>query len=189
MGTSLREQRKLSTENYGLIKGEGADYPMYYVSWEDAREFCRRLSEATGKKYVLPTEAQWEYAARGGKKSKGYKYSGSDDIDEVAWYRINSYYIGESHPDYGTHRVGTKKANELGIYDMSGNVWEWCWDWYGDYDKDDTDNPQGSFRGDNRVERGGGWRFNAGECRVSYRRGCYYRDRYGYLGFRVVRLS
>ena len=177
MGTSLEEQRALSTLDEG-IAGEGADYPMYFVSWNEAREFCRKLSEKTGKKYVLPTEAQWEYAARGGKKSKGYKYSGSNDIDEVAWYQYNS--------DNETHRVGTKKANELGLYDMSGNVWERCSDWWAYYVEDDTDNPQGPVSGSYHVIRGGGWGINAWSCRVSYRSDVYPGNRGSYLGFRVA---
>ncbi|MCM1170054.1 MAG: SUMF1/EgtB/PvdO family nonheme iron enzyme [Bacteroides sp.] len=129
---------------------KGDNRPVEMVSWEEAQEFCKKLSEATGMKYVLPTEAQWEYAARGGNKSQHYKYAGSNDIGEVAWYVDNSY--GETHP------VGTKKANELGIYDMSGNVWEWCLDWYADqYDENDIDNPQGSKEGEYRVARGCSW--------------------------------
>ena len=152
--------------------------PVERVSWNMVQEFCKRLSKATGKKYVLPTEAQWEYAARGGEKSKGYKYSGSDDIEEVAWYRNNS--------DKQTHRVGTKKANELGIYDMSGNVLEWCSDWYvSRYDKSDTDNPQGPVDGSDRVVRGGSWLSIDRICRVSYRNYDFPGDRY-YLGFRVA---
>ena len=178
MGTSLEEQRALSTLDDGIV-GEGADYPMYYVSWHEAQEFCRKLSEKTGKKYVLPTEAQWEYAARGGKKSKGYKYSGSDDIEEVAWYGENS--------DYQTHRVGTKKANELGIYDMIGNLWEWCSDWYGTYDESDTDNPQGPVNGSNRVYRGGSWYHRyAFPCRVAFRISDSPDFSYYFLGFRVA---
>ena len=177
MGTSLKEQRVLSTYE-GSIE-EGADYPMFFVSWDEAQEFCKRLSEATGKKYVLPTEAQWEYAARGGKKSNGYKYSGSDDIEEVAWYSGNSY-------DYGTHRVGTKKANELGIYDMSGNVEEWCSDRYGTYDESDTDNPQGPVNGSYRVRRGGSWFFSALYCRVASRVITHPDYSIFDLGFRVV---
>ncbi|MBD5388242.1 SUMF1/EgtB/PvdO family nonheme iron enzyme, partial [bacterium] len=134
---------------------KGDNLPVETVSWNDAQEFCKKLSEQTGKKYVLPTEAQWEYAARGGNKSQHYKYAGSNDIDEVAWYWGNSgVTLGENHPDYGSHPVGTKKANELGIYDMSGNVWEWCLDWYGKYDENDTENPQGPAIGSYRVARG-----------------------------------
>ena len=182
MGTSLEEQRALSTLDDGIV-GEGADYPMYYVSWNEAQEFCRKLSEKTGKKYVLPTEAQWEYAARGGKKSKGYKYSGSNDIDEVAWYQYNS--------DNETHRVGTKKANELGIYDMSGNVREWCSDWYARrYDEDDTDNPRGpvgpDIGGSARVGRGGRWSREARLCRVSARGYAPSVVRVSDFGFRVA---
>ena len=178
MGTSLEEQRAGATYDHGIV-GEGADYPMYYVSWNEAQEFCKRLSKKTGKKYVLPTEAQWEYAARGGNKSKGYKYSGSNDIEEVAWYNYNS--------DKQTHRVGTKKANELGIYDMSGNVLEWCSDWWAyPYDEDDTDNPQGPVNGSERVARGGSWNHDAIACRVAIRFDAPPGDRYGTLGFRVA---
>ena len=186
MGTSLEEQRALSTYDYGIV-GEGTDYPMYYVNWYEAQEFCDRLSEATGKRYVLPTEAQWEYAARGGNKSKGYKYSGSNDVEEVAWYEGNSYSLGESHPDYGAHRVGTKKANELGIYDMSGNLWEWCSDWYASrYDEKDTDNPQGPVSGSDRVERGGSWTYYDRGCRVSVRGHAKSSYRGYRVGFRVA---
>lgn len=126
----------------------------------DAHAFCQKLSEATGRKYVLPTEAQWEYAARGGNKSQHYKYVGSNDIDEVAWYVDNS---GNE-----SHQVGMKKANELGIYDMSGNVWEWTSDLYGIYDENDTDNPQGPAYGAH-VSRGGSHYHSDRYCRVSSR--------------------
>ena len=156
--------------------GKGDDYPAYYVSWNEAQEFCKRLSETTGKKYGLPTEAQWEYAARGGNKSQHYLYAGSDDLDEVAWYNGGTF--ATAHP------VGQKKANELGIYDMSGNVSEWCSDWYGRYDENDTDNPQGPTEGyaSQRVNRGGDWNDSGNGCRVT----C--RNSGGYIGFRVVYL-
>lgn len=179
MGTSVTQQRNKVNSSWSLY-GVGPDYPMYYVSWEEAQAFCQELSRKTGKTYTLPTEAQWEYAARGGKKSEGTKYSGSWSIDAVAWYDGNS---GSS-----THPVGTKRPNALGLYDMSGNVWEWCQDWYGDYRTYDTQNPTGASSGSSRVLRGGGWFGIAGHCRVSYR---YYRnpsDRGNNYGFRLVLL-
>ncbi|MCM1170115.1 MAG: formylglycine-generating enzyme family protein [Bacteroides sp.] len=159
----------------------GDENPVECVSWNDAQEFCEKLSAKTGRKYVLPTEAQWEYAARGGKKSKGYKYAGNNNIDEVAWYGDNS--------NDRTHAIGTKKANELGIYDMSGNVWEWCSDWYAGYDESDTDNPTGPQNGSTRVARGGSWLNDASHCRVSSRTNDGDPDlRYYSLGFRVALL-
>lgn len=108
-------------------------HPMESVTWDDCQEFIHKLNVLTGKSFRLPTEAEWEYAARGGSKSKGYKYSGSDDLNEVGWYWGNY--------DISTHDVATKKPNELGIYDMSGNVYEWCQDWYGDYSPQPQTNP------------------------------------------------
>lgn len=159
-------------------KFKGDNLPVESVNWEEAMDFCERLSEVTGKKYVLPTEAQWEFAARGGNLSQGYKYSGSDSIGEVAWYSENSG--GQTHP------VGEKKANELGLYDMSGNVWEWCLDWYGTYSPEDAVNPQGPEEGSYRVFRGGSWSSIARHCRVSDRSDSSPGDRYLSLGFRVV---
>ena len=158
----------------------GDNYPVENVSWNDVQEFVAKLNELTGRKYVLPTEAQWEYAARGGEKSQGYKYSGGNDIDEVAWYYDNS--------EYSTHPVGLKQANELGIYDMSGNVWEWCQDWYGSYSSEAQTNPAGPEEGSARVLRGGSWYGNARGCRVSYRFNNYPSYRYGNFGFRLVLL-
>ncbi len=180
MGTTIRQQRDKANSGRPLY-GVGSNYPMYYVNWEEAQEFCRKLSQLTGKTYVLPTEARWEYAARGGVKSKGYKYSGSNTIDDVAWYDDN----------YSTHPVGTKLPNELGIYDMSGNVWEWCsdwYDWYGSYSSESQSNPTGPSTGSNRVLRGGSWGFNARSCRVSDRNRCIPSYRDGDGGFRVVLL-
>ena len=104
---------------------KGDNLPVENVSWNDCQEFIRKLKQKTGKNFRLPTEAEWEYAARGGKKSNGYKYSGSNNIGSVAWYDDNS--------SNQIHAVKGKRLNELGLYDMSGNVWEWCSDWYGQY--------------------------------------------------------
>ena len=144
---------------------EGNDLPVEMVSWEDAQEFIEKLNRETGWKFRLPTEAEWEYAARGGKKSQRYKYSGSDNLDEVAWYDGNS----KVNSGKMTHLVKEKKANELGLYDMSGNVWEWCQDWYGEYSGRAQTNPQGPSSGADRVCRGGGWATYARGCRVSNR--------------------
>ena len=142
-------------------KFRGDNCPVEGVSWNDCQEFIKKLNGLIGKNFRLPTEAEWEYAARGGKKSKGYKYSGSNNIDEVAWNYDNS--------KKQTHSVGIKKPNELGIYDMSGNVYEWCNDWYGGYTSTPADNPIGPSSGGDRVYRGGTWNSDAGGCRVSYR--------------------
>ena len=151
--------------------------PVEYVSWNDCQEFITKLNNLTGKNFRLPTEAEWEYAARGGNKSKGYKYSGSNTIDNVAWYTSNS--------GSATHDVKTKQANELGIYDMSGNVYEWCQDWYGSYSSGSQTDPTGPASGSARVYRGGSWNFSAKGCRVSYR--CYVNPDYtsSYLGLRL----
>ena len=126
----------------------GSQKPVENVSWNECQEFITKLNELTGKNFRLPTEAEWEYAARGGNKSKGYKYSGSNTIGNVAWYTENS--------GTKTHDVKTKQANELGIYDMSGNVWEYCQDWYGSYSSGSQTNPTGPSSGSYRVLRGGG---------------------------------
>lgn len=137
--TSVSQQRNKANPQWPL-RGTDPNYPMYYVSWEEASEFCRILSRKTGRTYRLPTEAEWEYAARGGQKSDGTKYSGSNLIDFAGWYSGNSA--------NSAHSVGTKTSNELSIYDMSGNVREWCCDWYaGAYDRSQTDNPAGPVSG------------------------------------------
>jgi formylglycine-generating enzyme required for sulfatase activity len=176
MGTTLSQQKTKSGNSYTY--GVGPDYPMYYVSWDEAMAFCRKLSRQTGRKYTLPTEAQWEYAARGGVKSERTKYAGSNVADVVAWYESNS--------ENSTHRCGTKRANVLGIYDMSGNVWEWCHDWYSDTYVYSTNNPSGPSSGFERVLRGGGWSINANYCRVASRYDQLPDDRGNIIGFRVV---
>ena len=140
---------------------KGDNLPVEYISWDDCQEFISKLNSITGKTFRLPTEAEWEYAARGGKKSRGYQYSGSNNLSDVAWYKNNS---GSK-----THAVGTKQGNELGIYDMSGNVWEWCQDWKGTYSSSSQVNPTGANSGFYRVFRGGSWGSSARSCRSSCR--------------------
>ena len=179
---------------------KGSDRPVEQVSWDDCQKFISKLNALTGKTFRLPTEAEWEYAARGGKKSQGYKYSGSNSLDNVAWYGDNS---GDE-----THLVKTKSPNEIGLYDMSGNVWEWCQDWYGDYRASAQTsptrprqtavlrrgdyrasaqtNPTGSSSGFYRVYRGGSWDYYAMNCRVSFRHRLTPDVRCNYLGFRLA---
>ena len=143
--------------------------PVEQVSWEDCQEFISRLNALTGKTFRLPTEAEWEFAARGGNKASGYIYAGSDVLDDVAWYYANSYAVGVDSPNYGTHIVGSKHANELGIYDMCGNVFEWCSDWYGNYTEEAQTDPVGPESGMRRVTRGGSWFSNDHDSRVTVR--------------------
>ena len=155
------------------------DYlPVENVSWDDCQEFIRKLNSMTGQNFRLPTEAEWEFACRGGNNSRGYKYSGSNNLGSVAWYDGNS---GNK-----THPVGTKAPNELGIYDMSGNVWEWCADWYGDYSSGAQTNPTGPYGGSNRVYRGGSWNYDVGRCRSSNRDFYYPSIRDIILGLRLA---
>lgn len=154
--------------------------PVERVSWNLAQQFIIKLNQMTGKTYRLPTEAEWEYAARGGNQSLGYTYSGSNDLNAIAWQLDNS---GNS-----THPVGTKAPNELGIYDMSGNVYEWCYDWYdaGYYSVSPNTNPQGPSSGTYRVLHGGGWGDVTSVCRSTNR--SYGNPSYGENGSNGVRL-
>jgi len=153
-------------------------YPVDMVSWDDCQIFIGKLNELTNGNFRLPTEAEWEYAARGGNKSRGYKYSGSDNIGIVAWYDGNS---GNT-----THAVKTKSPNELGIYDMSGNVWEWCEDWYGDYSSVAQTNPKGASSGSYRVSRGGSRVNDASGCRCAIRHYFTPASASNFLGLRLV---
>ena len=157
---------------------KGDNLPVENVSWNDCQEFLSKLNSITGKTFRLPTETEWEYAARCGMKSKGCQYSGSKNISDVAWYTDNS---GSK-----THSVGSKQANELGIYDMSGNVWEWCQDRYGRYDSSSQVNPTGAISGSDRVIRGGCWYCTARSCRSSCRSYNAPDDRNDNLGLRLV---
>jgi len=154
--------------NPSLYTGKSSR-PVERVSWEDCQTFIAKLNEFTGRQFRLPTEAEWEYAARGGNKSQSYRYAGGNDIDDVAWYRINSSDMYNGRFYVGTFPVGTMQANELGLYDMSGNVWEWCQDWYGAYSNNAQRNPKGPSEGSYRVCRGGSWFSYENDCRVSCR--------------------
>ena len=157
---------------------KGGNLPVENVSWNDCQEFISKLNRITGKTFRLPTEAEWEYAAHGGKKSRGYQYSGSNNLSDVAWCTDNS---GNK-----THTVGTKQPNELGIYDMSGNVWEWCQDRYGKYSSSSQVNPTGANSGFRRVYRGGSWRGAVRYCRSSYRGGDTPGSRDNFRGVRLI---
>ena len=191
------EWKEVMGRNPSFSKGD--NLPVENVSWFDAVDYCNKRSVKEGltpcysgsgdniscdweaKGYRLPTEAEWEYAARGGNKSQGYAYSGSNDIGSVAWYWDNS--------DSRTHEMGTKAANELGLHDMSGNVAEWCWDWYAEdyYAQSPGRNPKRAGSGSYRLLRGGDWGYNAYHCRVAYRcLGIPYLC-YSNYGFRLCR--
>ena len=156
----------------------GDDYPVERVSWNEVQTFISKLNAATGKNYRLPTEAEWEYAARGGNRSREYVYSGGNNVDSVAWHSGNSG--GRTRP------VAAKAPNELGIFDMSGNVWEWCSDVYEIYPSVAQTDPQGPSDGKYRVYRGGGWGNAAGYCRITSRY-FYVPSNRGYdIGFRLA---
>ena len=151
--------RAVMGSNPSYFKGD--NLPVEQVSWNDCQTFINRLNSYTGRNFRLPTEAEWEFAARGGNYSRHYKYSGSNYLGDVAWYTDNS--------GSRTHTVGTKQANELGLYDMTGNVWEWCSDWYGSYSSYSQSNPTGPNSGSDRVLRGGSWNSYARSYRSSNR--------------------
>ena len=157
-------------------------YPIVNISYFDAIAYCQWLSELTGEHYTLPTEAQWEYAARGGNKSKNYKYAGSNDIDEVAWY-------DETTRERGPRSVGRLKPNELGIYDMSGNAWEWCLDYWGNYSAKAQKDPTGPAQGGYKVIRGGSWYYVDDMAKLTSRDGPKPDKPNFNYGFRVVKLK
>lgn len=178
-------------------KWKDDDYPVGNVSWDDCQMFITKLNKMTGRRFALPTEAQWEFAARGGNKSRGYKYSGSDDTDHVAWCwtcsASFSAYIEmfdyESDDFAKTVPVGKYRANELGLHDMSGNVEEWCADWYGDYSSSSQTDPTGPSTGSRRVIRGGSWTSYLSDLRSTSRHGYEPNSSYHSSGLRLVLLS
>ncbi len=155
-------------------------HPVVHITWNDATAYCVWLSKKTGKTYRLPTEAEWEFAAKGGTLTKGFTYAGSNTLSEVAWYAANS--------SAQTHEVGLKEANELGIYDMSGNVWEWCSDWYASnyYASSPTNNPLGAATGSTKMTRGGSWCYDTSRARITLRNQLIPKNTDGDTGFRVV---
>ena len=179
MGSTVREQRQKTTAEWPLrVEGEGPEYPIYYVSWDECMRFCEKLNNLlagelpAGYRFALPTEAQWEYAARGGSYKSTYKYAGGNNIDDLAWYTVNTYDLGKENPNYGTHPVQSKGKNVLGLYDMSGNVWEWCQDVYDKdyYSVSPSNNPVCQLEGPNHVLRGGCWINSAKVCQVAFRK-------------------
>ena len=180
MGTTIQQQNKLS--DYKGLYGVGDDYPMYHINHAEAKAFCERLSVLTGKIYKLPTEAQWEFAARGGANNRTYRYSGGSSIDDVAWH------IG-SGGEKSHHVVGEKHPNGLGLYDMNGNVWEWCEDWYGVYEAAPQIEPRGAAKGEQKVFRGGSWYDVEKNCTVTFRSAENPAKRMNNVGFRVVMIS
>ncbi len=156
----------------------GSFLPMTGVSWNMCQEFLQKLYECTGKRFRLPTEAEWEFAARGGTQSSGFRYSGSNSILQVGWYRYNT--------DNTVQPIGTKAPNELGLFDMSGNVWEWCSDFYGKYTRETQTNPRGPRDGKRRVLRGGSAYNPEEDCRVTYRFSNPPVNAYGHFGLRLA---
>lgn len=162
----------------------GASRPVEQVSWEESQDFIRKLNKITGESFRLPSEAEWEFAARGGRYSQGYQYAGSDKLKQVGWYEENS--------TNETKEVGQLLANELGIHDMSGNVYEWCSDWFSDeyykicHQKGVVENPMGPNKGRHRVTRGGRYFRRPVDCRVVYRNYVHPENRSDNIGFRLV---
>ncbi|MCK7582247.1 MAG: formylglycine-generating enzyme family protein [Chromatiales bacterium] len=154
-------------------------HPVVCVSWNDAAAYCEWLSEQTGKRYSLPTEAEWEYACRASSEAAYCFGDGEQQLGKYAWYSKNS--------KDKTHPVGQKRANRWGLYDVHGNVWEWVRDWYGTYSEESQQNPSGPETGSGRIVRGGSWGGGAGLCRSAYRDWCDPGGRYGLLGFRLAR--
>ena len=174
--------------------GSCGNCPVENVSWNDIQDFISKLNGLTGGNFRLPTEAEWEYAARGGNQSKGYQFSGSNNLSSVAWYDETSGSKPYSQKgkkevfDGKTHTVGLKQPNELGLYDMSGNVREWCSDWFSGsyYSNSPSQNPQGPSSGEFRVVRGGSWSCYVIDCRVADRSWCKPDLRYFNCGFRLA---
>lgn len=185
-------QTEVTQELWTAVMGSNPSYfngshlPVEQVSWDDCQVFIATLNEMTNQNFRLPTEAEWEFAARGGNGSLGYKYSGSNDLSMVAWYSYNDSWELRGTGYYGTHAVSTRNPNELQLYDMSGNVHEWCQDRYGDYVSGEQINPAGPISGTTRVYRGGNWYFDDWFCRVSFRNGLSPTNKNYGIGLRLA---
>ena len=199
MGTTVAQQRDKGDPK-AILVGEGDALPMYYVSWDDAVEFCKRLGQTERRKYRLPTEAEWEYACRAGTQSA---YGGSGSLDEMGWYgdnsgdqRIDSVDMWNKDPanyfqrlvtqyNCRPHPVGGKRPNAWGLYDMHGNVWQWCSDYYGNYPAGPTTDPTGPQQGTSRVLRGGAWDIRPAFGRAAFRHKHAPDSRNVFIGFRL----
>jgi formylglycine-generating enzyme required for sulfatase activity len=179
------EYEGIAGSNPSQFKDSGPNAPVERVSWDEAMEFCRKTTESlrangqnAGWEITLPTEAQWEYACRAGTDTAYYTGDSESDLSRAGWYSGNS---GQR-----THPVGEKEANAWGLYDMHGNVWQWCFDWYGDLPSGSAVDPTGASSGPNRVYRGGSWRFDAVNCRSAHRTGFEPGFRFNNVGFRLA---
>jgi len=183
---------QVTQEVWELVMGEnpsihqGAKRPVENVDVANCQEFIKRLNIITGMNFRLPQETEWEFAARGGNHSQCFSFSGGDNLDEIAWYRNNAFKVGESDPDYGPHPVGQKQPNELGLYDMTGNVWEWCSDFYDNqrwahHSSADVHQSSPSY-----AIRGGGWNSSVRFCRLHCRIASSPTERRENLGFRLA---
>ena len=185
--TEVTQEQWHAVMNYtpGHFKGN-PKHPVENVTWEDCQEFISKLNEMTGLNFHLPTEAQWEYAARGGNRSLGFKFAGSNDVTEVGWYYSNSGKLGASDPNYGTHDVAQLKPNELNLYDMTGNVREWCQDYYAPYSAVSQVDPLGPATGSMRLYRDGSWNDYIIYCRVAFRYPDYVTTKNDKTGLRLA---
>ncbi len=185
LSSFFMSETPITQELYATVMGTNPSrfntnpqHPVENVTWHDCHRFIKKLNEITGFKFRLPTEAEWEFAARGGRKTQHFQYAGSANVHEVAWFERNS--------DTSTHPVKSKLPNELGIYDLSGNVWEWCFDWKGDYTAMEQTNPEGPEEGTERINRGGAWFSSERTCRLSNRNANLPNHKNMMLGFRIV---
>jgi len=193
MGTTVRQQRDKVDKSW-TMRGEGSSYPIYYVSWGEAVAFCEKLNHREDGNYRLPTEAEWEYACRAGAPTKYYWGDSNSEsvMKQYAWYEKNAddwYWTSPHAAREGTQPVGQKLPNAWGLYDMSGNVWEWCSDWYdkGYYNRSPSVDPRGPSSGDLRVLRGGSWLIVPRVLRSSFRLRYTPVPRDGNIGFRILR--